>query len=71
MLAPFGAIVYIYIYISRSCLKEGISGKCINSTFLKSKVATRSQYPKLLANAMRLYPWGEKINTENCVLKGS
>lgn len=70
MLAPFGAIVYIYIYISRSCLKEGISGKCRNSTFLKLKVATKS-LSKATSKCHEVISMGKKINTENCALKGS
>jgi hypothetical protein len=53
--------MFIVMYLSRSCLKEGISGKSLDSMSLKLKVATRSQDPKLLANAMRSYPWEKNL----------
>ena len=54
----------------RLWLKRGYMGKAPNSTSLKRKTIAKCGDPRLLANAMKSYPWVEDVNTRDCALEG-
>lgn len=45
-------------------------GKAPDSTSLKLKTVAKYGDPRLLANAMKSYPWVEDVNTRDCALEG-
>jgi hypothetical protein len=46
-------------------------GEGLDSASLKLKAAARCGDPKMLADAMKSYPWAEDVNTKDCALEGS
>ena len=63
--------VFMQITNYRLWLRDGSTGKGIDSMSLKLKVAARCGDLKLLADAMKSYLGAEDLNTRDCALKGS
>ena len=62
---------FMYIVIYKLWLTCCYTGEGFNSISLKSNIVVRRGDPKLLAHAVKSFPWAQDFNTMNCSLEVS